>query len=96
VLSAVLEGGSPPPATLAALVKFAAFEATFTVRVMSGATLLAANTPVRVQVTVCPTKPQLQPVPLALTGVSPTGSVSVTEMVLPSVLPAPLLLAVSV
>jgi len=87
---------SPPPATLAVLVrKELADWATATVTEIGGNDPLPAIAAVLVQVTVCPTIPQVQPVPTAAIGVRPAGRVSVT-VVVPLVAVPPILLAVSV
>src|SRR2546430_6532172 len=65
---------SPPPETVAVLVTEAAANcATFTVIEMAGNDPLLATTAVLVQVTVCATIPQVQPLPDAAVGVSPAG-----------------------
>src|SRR5437660_3169457 len=70
---------SLPPETVAVLVTEAgAVCNTVTVIVIAGYAALAANASLRVQVTVWPATPQLQPVPVAVDGVSPAGSVSET------------------
>ena len=85
---------SPPPETVAVLVTELAPDcATFTVIEMTGNDPLLATTAVLVQVTVCATIPQVQPVPDAAVGVSPAGSVSVTVLV-PLVAVPPTLLTV--
>ena len=86
---------SPPPETVAVLVTEAAANcATFTVIEMAGNDPLLATTAVLVQVTICATIPQVQPLPDAAVGVSPAGSVSVT-VVVPLVAAAPMLLTVN-
>jgi hypothetical protein len=86
---------SPPPETVAVLVtELPADCLTVTVIVMTGNDPLLATTAVLVQVTVCPAMEQVQPVPDAVTGVSPAGSVSVT-VVVPLVAAPPMLLTVS-
>ena len=91
----VLAGGSPPPATLAVLVRLAAaLAATLAVSVTVGADAPTAIGLELVQVTVWPLVAQLHPVPLAPTGVSPAGSVSVT-VTAPLLAPEPLFDTVS-
>jgi hypothetical protein len=86
---------SPPPDTVTVLVTLAgALLATLTASVIAGK-LPAATTVELVQVTVWLAIPQLQPVPVALVGVSPAGTVSVTVAV-PLVGPFPMLLTVIV
>jgi hypothetical protein len=87
---------SPPPDTVTVLVTLAgALLATLTASVIAGKLPAAATTVVLVQVTVWLAIPQLQPVPVALAGVSPAGTVSVTVAV-PLVGPFPTLLTVIV
>src|SRR5690349_19198522 len=70
---------SPPPATVAVLVSgLVADWATAATTTMAGYDPPAASASERVQVTVCPAMPQLQPVPEADDGVSPAGNVSET------------------
>src|SRR5205807_2710786 len=70
---------SLPPETVAVLVTEAgAVCNTVTVIVIAGYAALAANASLRVQVTVWPATPQLQPAPVAVDGVSPAGNVSET------------------
>src|ERR1700694_2427591 len=86
---------SPPPDTVAVLVtELAADCRTLTVIEITGNDPLLATTAVLVQVTVCATIAQVQPVPDAAVGVSPAGSVSVTVLV-PLVAVPPILLTVS-
>jgi hypothetical protein len=61
--------------------EFAVDCATLTVIEITGNDPLLATTAVLVQVTVCATIAQVQPVPDAAVGVSPAGSVSVTVLV---------------
>src|SRR5205085_1610366 len=86
---------SPPPDTMAVLIKDgAALAATSTVTVIEGYAAPAASGSERLQFTVGPGA-HIQPVPLALVRVMPTGKVSVTVTV-PEVDAVPTLLAVSV
>jgi hypothetical protein len=68
--------------------------ATATVTEMAGNDPALATAAVLVQVTVWAAIPQVQPEPDAAVGVSPAGSVSVTEVV-PLVAAGPMLLTVS-
>jgi hypothetical protein len=68
---------SPPPFTLAVLVRFAAADcSTLTVTAMAGALELAAMAVSVLHCTVCPAILHVQPAPTALTGVKPTGRLS--------------------
>src|SRR5262249_46609564 len=70
---------SPPPETLATLVRLAAaLAATFTVTVIGGNAAPDTKTSERVQVSV--PKSVLQPEPLIAVAVNPTGNASVTVM----------------
>ena len=93
VLSALLDGGSPPPLTLAVLSNNAgAFASTLTTTLIAAVLLAPGKTPVRLQVTNWPAKPQDHPAPLALRGDKPAGNGSVTTILEPSVAPLPTLL----
>src|SRR5437660_1464225 len=88
----------PPPLTVAVFVTLeAAFDATFTVRVMAGKVPPPPlTTAVLVQVTVGDAMLQLQPFPVALVGVRPAGRVSDTVTVAPVVAALPTFVTVSV
>ena len=100
LLFAAFAGGSPPPLTLAVLIKvllvlIAALADTLATTLITGAVAPAANTPLREQLTVCPDTEQVHPAPLADSGVMPAGKVSVTVIAVPFVAPKPLFCAVS-
>ena len=70
---------SPPPPTIAVFVTVeGAVCNTLAVTVIEGSLLLPASTVGSTQLTVCEAIEQLHPVPLALVGVRPVGSVSFT------------------
>ena len=96
LLLPALAAGSPPPETLAVLVRLAAaLAATLAVSVSGAAVEPTATSALVLQLTAWPLTEQLHPVPLAPTGVSPAGSVSVTFTV-PTVLPLPMFVTRSV
>src|SRR5262252_8361003 len=77
VALSLVKSASPPPLIVATLVKVAGADcATSAFSVIAGYAPPAANTSERVQLTVWPEIEQLQPVPLALVGLMPSGSVS--------------------
>src|SRR5438552_960852 len=88
---------SPPPDTIAVLIKDAAALAATLMEIGRASCRERVESAVEgEQLTVWPTgAPQVQPVPLALVGVMPTGKVSLTVTV-PEVGAVPTLLAVSV
>ena len=92
LLLALLEAGSPPPLTRAVFKTLTGAFASTEASTVIVETAPLANTPLRLQVIVCPVKPQAQPAPIALIGVRPAGNSSVIKMDEPSVLPEPALL----
>src|ERR1035441_7516910 len=84
---------SPPPETLAVLVRLTALVATSTTTVMGGYPAPAAKLSERVQVSV--PRSAVQPAPLMAVAVSPAGSVS-TTLTVPTVAALPISVTVMV
>src|SRR5215467_859948 len=77
VAESLVRSASPPPLIVAMFVKVAGADcATRAFSVIAGYAPPAANASERVQLTVCPEIVQVQPVPVALVGLMPNGSVS--------------------
>ena len=95
LLLPALPAGSPPPLTLAVLVRLAgALLPTVTVRLILGYAVLGAKASPREQVNVWPATVQPQPVPVPLTGSKPVGKVS-TTVTAPVLAPLPVLVTSS-
>src|SRR5580698_4437087 len=84
--SVIVTVGAPPPLTDAVLMTVPSTVGTAATRGTRSATWPGSNTPVRIQVQVCPETAEELTLPEKLSqpvGVSPFGSVSVTVTVLP-------------
>src|SRR5215831_20805723 len=77
VAVSLVRSASPPPPIVATLVNVAGADcATSAFSVIAGYAAPATKASERVQLTVCPEIVQVQPVPVALVGLMPSGSVS--------------------
>jgi hypothetical protein len=95
LLPALLVGSPPPLIDTVLLALNGASAATDTDSVIVGNEAAGAAESPRRQLTVCPAIVQFQPVPVAIKGVKPTGSVSIT-VTAPTLAPLPALVAVKV